>query len=809
MALSPALQPLAAYRRWVNWVAIPDSDRPGKTIKRPLDVKTGLYCKAIDPAHQYSYAEAAVTGRPVGFVFDRADGFWFLDMDGCLESDGAGGWRWNALANELCAQVSGAAIEVSNSGTGLHAIGRGACPDHACKNVLAGLELYTHDRFVALTDRGTAGNAGADLSAAITAIASRWFPPNPHGDIAGWTDAPVAGYGGPEDDGELLRAALASGKKSAQAAFGTGHVTFADLWNANADALGKKWPHPTQPFGASEADAALASHLAYWTGKNCERIRTLMWGSALARAKWEERPEWLDTTILKAASVVTNVAKARPAIEPPSSGNMVTGALPGTPEPVMRMAGREFLGATDQLSFFTGCVYVIDANKVWIPSTGDLLDKSRFDVVYAGHVFPIDAQNEKITDSAFDAFTRSRLFEAPRVDRCCFRPEYPAGAVIAEQGRSFVNTYIPIDTPRIAGDPSPFLNHLARMLPIERDREILLHYMASMKQNPGAKFQWWPVIQGVEGNGKTMLDRIMSFAIGSRYSHLVNPEAMAKTGNQFNSWIEGNLYLGVEEIYVNNRRDFLETFKATVTNERVPKEGKGTDQTTGDNRINGLLFTNHKDGVPIDTDKRRYAIFYTAQQSLADLERDGMLETDYFPDLYDWLYGRRKYEALGPFYGLAVVNNFLSTLQLQAALDPAHLCVRAPHTSSTALALKLSMGRAEQEVIEAIDEGRPGFAGGWVSSIFLDRLLDGIRAPVPRTKRREMLQRLGYDYHPGLIEGRVNNVVSPDNSKPRLYIREGHLALNLSDPASIAKAYTAAQQPGANEAAAARFGTAQ
>lgn len=794
----------------MNWVAIPDPDRPGKTIKRPVDVRTGLYCTSKDPAHQYSYAEAAATGRPIGFQIDEADGFWFLDVDGALEPDGAGGYRWSGLANDLCAQLPGAAIEISQSGTGLHGIGRGAVPPHSCKNVLAGLELYTHDRFVALTDNGAVGSAAADLSAQITAIAERWFPPNPHGDIAGWTDAPVAGWGGPEDDAELLRAALASGKKSAQAAFGAGHVTFADLWHANADALGKKWPSSTGPFGASEADAALASHLAYWTGKNCERIRGLMWGSGLARAKWEERPEWLDTTILRAASVVTNVAQARPTIEPPSATGpaLVTapGAIPTTPEPVMRLAGREFLGVTDQVSFFGGCVYVVTENRIWTPGTGDLLDKSRFDVVYAGHVFPIDGQNEKITDSAYDAFTRSRLFEAPRVDRCCFRPEHHAGAIIPEQGRTFVNTYIPIETPQIAGDPSPFLDHLAKMLPVERDREILLHYLASMKQNPGAKFQWWPVVQGVQGNGKTMLDTIMSFAIGSRYSHLVNPEAMAKTGNQFNTWIEGNLYLGVEEIYVNNRRDFLETFKATVTNLRVPQEGKGTNQTTGDNRLNGLLFTNHKDGVPIDTDQRRYAIFYTAQQSLADLDRDGMLEPGYFPDLYDWLFGRRAYAAQGPNYGLAIVNSFLSTMALKAELDPAHLCVRAPHTSSTALALKLSMGRAEQEIIEAIDEGRPGFSGGWISSVFLDRLLDGIRAPVPRQKRRELLKRLGYDYHPALIEGRANNTVQPDNAKPRLYVREGHLSLNLTDGAAIAKAYTAAQNTATSDAAAARFG---
>lgn len=792
-----AFAPLAAYRRFVTYETYPDPDRPGKTIKRPTDAKTGHYCKVTDPAHHYTFAEAAATGRPIGFVFNEADGFWFLDIDGALQ-DAPGGAQWSGLATALCTRLSGAAIEVSQSGRGLHLIGRGVVPDHACKNVPLGLELYTHDRFVALTGLQAAGDAGADLSAAIQSIAAEFFPHNPHGEIAGWTAEPVDEWSGPADDAELIKIALGSGKNTASAAFGSTHVTFEDLWTANEDALSKRWPGDKGSYDASQADAALASHLAFWTGKNCERIRGLMLQSALARGKWEDRPEWLDTTIMKAASVVKNVAKARAGNSPSPETAAASGIA-------LREAGREYMSATDQLDFFKSCVYIVDQHKVWIPETGDLLDKARFDVVYGGHVFPLDGQNDKVSDSAFDAFTRSRIFTAPRATTVCFRPEHPPGAIIQEDGRTLVNTYLPIETKRIVGDATPFLNHLRKLLPDERDRMVMLHYMASMRQNPGVKFQWWPVIQGAEGNGKTLLDRVMSFAVGHRYSHLVNPEAMAKTGNQFNSWVSGNLYLGIEEIYVGHRREFLESFKSTVTNDRVPLESKGTDQKTGDNRLNGMLFTNWQEAVPINVDSRRYSIFYTAQQSAADIMHDGM-GGEYFPDLYDWLYGRRKYEQLGPNYGMAVVNEMLATYPLQAEFDPAQLCVRAPATTSTSLALRMSLGRAEQEILEAVEECRPGFTGGWISSLALDRLLDQIKAAVPRTKRRAMLQAVGYDYHPGLRDGRVNNIVAPDNGKPRLFVTLGHLSCNLTDPAAIAKAYTAAQNAPAADAAALRFG---
>ena len=98
-------------------------------------------------------------------------------------------------------------------------------------------------------------------------------------------------------------------------------------------------------------------------------------------------------------------------------------------------------------------------------------------------------------------------------------------------------------------------------------------------------------------------------------------------------------------------------------------------------------------------------------------------------------------------------------------------------------------------MLDAIEEGRPGFAGGWVSSRYLDALLDHIRAPVPRRKRRELMQALGYDWHPALPEGRCNDTVSPDNGKPKLYVRRGHAALEFTTPAAVAKAYSEAQAP--------------
>jgi hypothetical protein len=163
----------------------------------------------------------------------------------------------------------------------------------------------------------------------------------------------------------------------------------------------------------------------------------------------------------------------------------------------------------------------------------------------------------------------------------------------------------------------------------------------------------------------------------------------------------------------------------------------------------------------------------------------GWYNTDYFPRMYKWLEDG----------GYAIVNEFLATYAIPDELNPAHLCHRAPETSSTQEAIAMSLGRVEQEVMEAIDEGRPGFANGWVSSMALDNLLEDIRAAnaIPRNKRRQLLQNLGYDYHPVLTKGRVNNIIPLDGGKPRLFVKNGHIALNLTVAGEVAKAYINAQ----------------
>lgn len=274
--------------------------KAGKNSKIPYNIKDpskGLI--HTNPASQMSYAAAAqeyakldpaVYG--VGFVFTESDPFWFLDVDNAAE-DG----QWSTLANELMARTQGAFLEVSQSGSGLHMFGSGELPEgHANKNIPLGLELYTWGRFVALTGNHARGDAAFNIGEQMTAIIDSYFTreDSESGELAEWTTAPVLpGAGIPDDD--ALIAKLMNHKPKSQAF--TGGVTFADLFTNNEDKL-NEWYDGDR----SSIDAALAQHLAFWSGKNCEQMKRIMWRSELVRDKWHKHKRYIEMTILSACT---------------------------------------------------------------------------------------------------------------------------------------------------------------------------------------------------------------------------------------------------------------------------------------------------------------------------------------------------------------------------------------------------------------------------------------------------------------------------------------------------------------------------
>ena len=274
-------KPLAAFDQWTLY---------RKADKVPIDYRTGVPGDHLAPSAWLAYDAAVLLAgetHGVGFVFTESDPFFFLDIDTDKHTTTA---DWSPSTHELVAMFPGAAVEVSLSGRGLHVIGKGVCPPHRCKYTDATgthLDFWTKDHYVAITETEVTGDAGTDHTAALGRMVTQYFPENQGGDLSDWTTEAVPAWNGPASTTELVKRIRAS-KPSAASVF-NGKATVVDLLDANETALAATYTvlGGSGSYDASAADLALAQHLAFWTGKNCEAIEEIMRDSELTRPKWD------------------------------------------------------------------------------------------------------------------------------------------------------------------------------------------------------------------------------------------------------------------------------------------------------------------------------------------------------------------------------------------------------------------------------------------------------------------------------------------------------------------------------------------
>lgn len=241
-----------------------------KNTKIPLNAYDGTLGKSNDPS---TWAEFDTALRALD-KFDNADGLAFYFANGYVGLD------IDNINNDLQDYLAGAPetlvskfkkftndtyMEVSQSGKGIHAIFKGKIPGKRRRK--ANYEMYESGRFFALTGNTIGPNKIQSLNQTeMKKLYEFLFGKDKIVNISSFQDQPINDL----SVSEIINRMLTSAKGQRDKLFMQGG--WERLYTSH-----------------SEADLAFANDLAFWTGKNFQKMDTIFRNSSLMRDKWDEK----------------------------------------------------------------------------------------------------------------------------------------------------------------------------------------------------------------------------------------------------------------------------------------------------------------------------------------------------------------------------------------------------------------------------------------------------------------------------------------------------------------------------------------
>jgi putative DNA primase/helicase len=258
---------LLEYDQWLCWRT---EERDGKATKIPINPSTGEFASTTDPDTWAAFETAREQiqfGQEdgLGFVFTDSDPIVGVDLDDCRDSETG---RPNEWAKDVIETLD-SFTEISPSGTGYHVLVTGTLPEG--RNRKGELELYETARFFTVTADHVDGTPVEikEREAPLAAVYDEYLAPNEPDASESKTAIDSEQVSRFLDDEELLQKAksAANGEK------------FETLYRGNTAGYESQ----------SEADMALCSLLAFWTGGDARQMDRLFRDSGLMREKWDDQ----------------------------------------------------------------------------------------------------------------------------------------------------------------------------------------------------------------------------------------------------------------------------------------------------------------------------------------------------------------------------------------------------------------------------------------------------------------------------------------------------------------------------------------
>ena len=184
----------------------------------------------------------------------------------------------------------------------------------------------------------------------------------------------------------------------------------------------------------------------------------------------------------------------------------------------------------------------------------------------------------------------------------------PTLPVLIEDGkRKLINTWAGVALTPVEGDVTPWLDLVAFVVPNERERNLLIQWMAYQVQNIGEKCNWQIVLLGEKGVGKDQIFAPLARILGDASGDISAEELQQGWGD----YIAKKKLLLLQEVYRPQNKGFANTLKtlaADTANATTKVNMKGGSVIEQANVTAMVLMSNHKSGFTLEKGERRYFV---------------------------------------------------------------------------------------------------------------------------------------------------------------------------------------------------------
>jgi hypothetical protein len=298
-----------------------------------------------------------------------------------------------------------------------------------------------------------------------------------------------------------------------------------------------------------------------------------------------------------------------------------TEAFPDVVAEIVAEVERKELGRVERDGWFERFAYLQDDDAFFDLAERHEVSRQSFNAIYR-HIECRSIHGiKKPKVEAATSFDENRQKKGARILKGV---TYAAGESIlcARDGIVYGNRWRDARPPAVAGDVQPWIAHLERMIPEQREREHVLNVMAFKVQHPNRKINHAVLHGGNPGSGKDTLWAPFFWAIGGQSLKNVSLVRNEEITSQWGYALETEVLVinELRQSEAKDRRALENTLKPLIAAppEFLSVQRKGLAPYDLVNRLQVIAFSNERVAINLPSDDRRWFVIWSDAPRMTD-----------------------------------------------------------------------------------------------------------------------------------------------------------------------------------------------